>query len=374
MKWSIKLGRFAGIDVYLHVTFLLFLGVLGVMFWQEEQSVAAVFQGVGFFLSLFACVVLHEYGHALTARRFGVHTRDITLLPIGGVARLERMPDKPMQEFWVAVAGPAVNVVIAGVIFLVLALKGVLTPLNEIGLTGGSFLQRLMVVNIFLVAFNMLPAFPMDGGRVLRSLLALKLDYARATQIAAALGQFMALLFVIAGFALGHLMLMVIALFIWVGASQETSVAQLKSALGGIPVEQAMLTDFQVLAPGDSLGRAVELILAGSQHDFPVVEGGTVAGILTRGDLMAALAQRGPSAAVGDVMEREFQRVEAGEMLESAFSRLQESRCPMLPVFHHGELVGLLTTENIGELVMIRTALRESRQTRRKPPVVLTPR
>src|ERR1041384_1534158 len=258
MKWSIRLGRFAGIDVYLHVTFLLLVGVLAFLFWEEGRTVVAAVRGVGFYLTLFACVLLHEFGHALTARRYGIQTHDITLLPIGGLARLDRMPDKPMQEFWVALAGPAVNVVIAGAIFAALRLTDGLAPMDKVGMTGGTFWQRLMMVNLFLVGFNLLPAFPMDGGRVLRSLLALRLDHARATKIAAGIGQFMALLFGFIGLVKGIPTLFIIAFFVWFGAAQEVGAAQMKSALADLPVERAMLTDFEVLTPADPLQHAVD--------------------------------------------------------------------------------------------------------------------
>jgi Zn-dependent protease len=168
MKWSTKIGTFAGISVYVHTTFLMLIAWVAFAHWQTGHSVSAAVQGVAFVLALFGCVVLHEFGHALTAKRFGIRTRDITLLPIGGLARLERMPDDPRQELWVALAGPAVNVVIAVALFFVLQVTGTFAPLSTLSVTSGSFLERLMIVNVFLVAFNMLPAFPMDGGRVLR--------------------------------------------------------------------------------------------------------------------------------------------------------------------------------------------------------------
>jgi len=194
MKWSWKLGEIAGIGIYLHVTFLLLLGWVAVSHYLAGQSIAMMINGVVFLLALFGIVVLHELGHALTARRFGIPTRDITLLPIGGVARLERMPDDPKQELWVALAGPAVNVVLATVLFIVLRLTSGVAPLSQFNVVGGEFLSKLMWVNVSLALFNMLPAFPMDGGRVLRALLAMRLDYVRATQIAANIGQGMAFL------------------------------------------------------------------------------------------------------------------------------------------------------------------------------------
>ena len=199
MGWSLHLGRWLGIDVYIHITFLLLLAFIGVNHGIAARSVDAALSSVLFFVGLFICVLLHEYGHALAARRYGVATRDITLLPIGGVARLERMPEKPSQEFVVALAGPAVNVVIASGLFLGLQVGGWWQPLATLSTTSGNLFERLLVANVFLVLFNLLPAFPMDGGRVLRSLLAMRMEHGRATRIAARIGQGMAVLFGFAG-------------------------------------------------------------------------------------------------------------------------------------------------------------------------------
>jgi Zn-dependent protease/CBS domain-containing protein len=356
MKWSWKIGEFAGIGVYMHATFLLLLGWVAFVHWQDAQSLGAVVSGLTFVLALFVCVVAHEYGHALTARRYGIRTREITLLPIGGVARLERMPDDPRQELWVALAGPAVNVVIAGALLAWLLAAGGLVPLDQVGVERGSFLERLMIVNLFLAGFNMLPAFPMDGGRVLRAILARRMEYARATHVAANVGQGMAFLFGFMGL-FGNPMLLFIALFVWIGAAQEATTVQMKSALGGIPVARAMLTDFRTLQPGDTLARAAELILAGSQHDFPVVDGGRVIGVLTRADLIGALSAQNTRKPVADVMQREFLVADSNEMLEGALERLQACACHTLPVMRDGQLVGLVTMDNIGEFVLIHAAL-----------------
>ena len=272
MKWSWKIGRFAGIDVHIHATFLLLIAFYGFTYWQQTGTVSGTLEGIAFLLALFLSVVLHEYGHALTARRYGIKTADITLLPIGGVARLERMPDKPIQELWVALAGPAVNVVIAAVLFVYLLVTNTFVPLTGMTLTGGPFIERLLSVNLSLVLFNLLPAFPMDGGRVLRALLALRLDYVRATQIAATVGQGMALLFGILGL-FSNPFLVFIALFVWIGAQQEASMVQMKYALGGIPVRQAMQTEFAALNPnavGDIPGpsRGASSIRDGGQIEY----------------------------------------------------------------------------------------------------------
>lgn len=220
----------------------------------------------------------------------------------------------------------------------------------------GPFLERLIGVNVMLAAFNMLPAFPMDGGRVLRALLATRMEYTRATQLAASIGQGMALLFGLAGL-MGNPFLVFVALFVWIGAEQEASLVKMRLALGGIPVSRAMLTDFRSLAAGDTLRKAVDLILSGSQEDFPVLDEGRVVGVLTRADLLAALAQRDQDARVEDVMRRDFRTAEYTEMLEPVFARLRASQCRTLPVMSRGRLIGLMTLDNVGEFVMIQSAL-----------------
>ena len=356
MRWQWKLGTFAGIDVFVHATFLLLIGWIGYSHWLQYGTIAKVVEGILFILALFLSVVLHEYGHALTARKYGIKTRDITLYPIGGVARLERMPEKPIEELWVALMGPAVNVLIAAILFVYLYLSGGLAELSDLTIASGSFLMRLMLVNISLVVFNLLPAFPMDGGRVLRALLAMRMDYVRATQVAASIGQGMAFLFGLAGL-FGNPFLLFIAFFVWIGASQEASMVQMRNSISGIPVTNAMQTKFEVLSPSDRLDRVVNLILSGSQQDFPVVEDGQFVGVLTRDDFIKALSQHGQNTPVGEVIRRNIPAVDSHEMVEMALMRLQESGAKTLPVMHRGRFVGLVTSENITEFLMIRSAL-----------------
>ena len=357
MRWQWKLGTFAGIDVFVHATFLLLIGWVGYSHWLEYRTIAKVAEGILFILALFLCVVLHEYGHALTARRYGIKTRDITLYPIGGVARLERLPEKPIEELWVALMGPAVNVVIAAGLFAYLFVTNSLVPIDQLTVASGSFLARLLNVNILLVLFNLLPAFPMDGGRVLRALLAMRMDHVRATQIAANIGQGMAFLFGLAGL-FGNPFLLFIAFFVWIGASQEASMVQMRNSISGIPVTHAMQTKFETLSPSDRLDRVVNLIIAGSQQDFPVLEDGQFVGVLTRDDFIKALSQQGQSTPVAEVIRRNVPTVDSHEMVEMALMRLQESGAKTLPVMHRGRFVGLVTSENITEFLMIRSALK----------------
>jgi Zn-dependent protease/CBS domain-containing protein len=360
MKWSIRLGKLAGIDVYLHFTFLLLLAFLGFTYWRATQDVGSSLQGMAFILSLFGCVVLHELGHALMARRYGIRTRDITLLPIGGVARLERMPEQPMQEFWVAVAGPAVNLVIAAVLFVGLAVTGGLSQSEEVTFTGGSFWQRLMAVNLLLVAFNLLPAFPMDGGRVLRALLSTRLGRRRATAIAANVGQGMAILFVGFGFFYNPFLIF-IGIFVYLGAQAEAGSVEMQSALAGLRVRDAMMTRFRTLARQDSLAKAVQELLAGSQQDFPVLEDDRPVGMLRRNDLVKALSEGRGEGPVAEAMCPDCETVEEGAPLKGVVETMHARQCSTMPVVADGRLVGLLTLENISEVIMVNTALRTQR-------------
>ena len=362
LKLNLKLGRILGIDVYLHVTFLLLLGLIASAHAVAGGSLAAGLNSVTFLAAIFLCVLLHEFGHALMARRYGIQTLDITLLPIGGVARLERMPNKPVQELWVALAGPGVNVVIAAVLAAWLTMTSSWSALTSLSSTSGPFAERLLVVNVMLVLFNLLPAFPMDGGRVLRALLATRLDYARATRIAARTGQVMAVVFVIAGL-FSNPFLLLIAFFVWMGAVQENRSVQVRAGVSGHAVGAAMLTQFTTLGVYDRLERAVELVMAGWQQDFPVMEEDRVVGVLTREDLMAALKTGGLQGLVCDVMRREFVQVDESELLEAVMFDRKALESTVVPVMRDRRLVGLLTAENLGEFLTIQSALNPNRTT-----------
>jgi Zn-dependent protease/CBS domain-containing protein len=354
MGWSLSIFRIAGIQLRIHVTFLLLIAWLAFGYYAEGGSPAAASR-VLFILLLFVCVVLHEFGHAFAAKAFGINTPDITLLPIGGVARLERMPEKPTQELVIALAGPMVNVVIALGLFVAGGSQALLNPST---LEGGGLIVQLLTINILLVLFNLLPAFPMDGGRVLRALLATRLSYARATQVAASIGQGFAFVFGFIGL-IWNPFLIFIALFVYIGASQEAALAQMKDVSRRFPVSSAMVREFHTLPENATLQEAVDALLATSQHDFPVVdETGSVAGILTRHDLIAALRKDDPTIRVSDVMRRDIPTVTTGTRFEEAFRIMQECNCPAVPVLDGMKrLVGLLTPENVTELMMIQSAM-----------------
>ncbi len=357
MRGSYYLGRIAGIDVKVHVTFFLLLAWIGFVYHRSGGMPAAV-NGVIFILLIFLCVLLHEFGHALAARRYGIKTHDITLLPIGGVARLERMPDKPSEEVVVALAGPAVTVAIAGILWIFIGLTGGLPDPELMHQTGATLAVRLFTVNIWLALFNMIPAFPMDGGRVLRAVLAMRMSYASATQIAASIGQGIAFIFFILGLW-SNPMLLLIAVFIYFGASSEVAMAQMKSVSKDLRVSAAMVTQFEALPLNATLNEAAEALLRTSQHEFPITdEIGKVHGILTRDDMIAGLRKSGAETPVTEVMRADIPSVRDSMLFDRAFEVMQQCSCPALPVLDaSGRLVGLFTPENVGEMIMVQSAL-----------------
>lgn len=360
MKGSWKLARIQGIDVYVHWTFSILLIWIGLAhLWRGSHFMEAVF-GIILVLAIFACVVLHEFGHALTARRFGIATADITLLPIGGVARLERMPRDPWQEFWVALAGPAVNVAIAlGLLGYLVIARGLSRMPEDFflpeQLVGGPLLLNLLSINIMLVVFNMLPAFPMDGGRVLRALLATRLDYVRATSIAASIGKAMALLMGIIGL-FGSALLVLVAAFVYLGAEAESQMVQFTEALRGLSVRDAMMRHFRSLTPRDSLQVAADELLLGSQRDFPVVDNDKAIGIVRQSAIVRGIRDGGLAAPVTAIMEPTVP-IAASTSLEEVARTMHQDSSLAIPVVEHDQVVGMLSLENIGELVMIRSAI-----------------
>ncbi len=355
MRWSIKLGRIAGTEVRIHITFLIFLIWLGLFFFFVGGAGAAA-QGLIFIVALFGCVLLHEFGHVLTARYFGIRTPDITLLPIGGVVRRQPMPDKPWQELVVALAGPAVNLVLALIFYLFLPPQAEFGNLLLWGSPGAALLARLVSVNVTLAVFNLIPAFPMDGGRVLRALLATVMNYNRATQVTATIGQGLAFVFGFLGL-FGNPLLIFVALFIYLGATQEASMAQMKEISAGLPVSAAMVTHVVTLPANATLDDAVEALLRTSQHEFPVVDDdGRLLGLLTRNDMIAAFKRQGGATPVDEVMHKGVPVIRPNDPLDHAFQLMEESSCPVLPVVDsEGRLQGLITPENVGELMLVQS-------------------
>jgi len=356
MQWSYTIGRIAGTDIKVHVTFLLVVGWWALMGYSQGGPTAALASALAL-LALFACVLLHEFGHILMARRFGVRTPDVILLPIGGVARLERIPEEPRQELLIALAGPAVTLAIAVILYLVLRLGGSGAQVAELS-EHQPFLAFLVTVNIYLLLFNLIPAFPMDGGRVLRALLASRLGLVRGTRIAATLGQSLAVIGGLYGLTREEPLLILVAFFVFLGASAEAAAVETRAAGQGLQVGQMMVTNFRTVPIHATLAQAVNLLLSGEQREFPVVDNyGRTEGILTRDNLIKGLSQRGPDSGVAEAMTPNVPTVPPTLGFQEALDRLRASHLPALPVVDvSGTLVGLLTMDNITDLLLIRRA------------------
>jgi Zn-dependent protease/CBS domain-containing protein len=357
MRWSYRIGSVAGTDIKVHVTFLLLLGWFAFEAYTTAGPAAAIDTTL-FILALFACVTLHEFGHIFMARRFGVRTPDVILLPIGGVARLERIPENPKQELLIAIAGPLVTLAIALVLYFVLLITGTPVPLLPPEVEAGPFAARIMAVNIFLLGFNLIPAFPMDGGRVLRALLATRVGLVRATRAAATVGQVLAVGMGLYGLT-GSPILVLIAFFVFLGAGTEASAVETRAAARGVQVAQMMVTQFRTIPVYATLAQAVDLLLAGEQREFPVVDNlGRIEGLLTRENLIRGLREHGPDATVAQAMTTPAPTLSPNVPFQEALERLRASGLPALPVVDGaGALVGLLTMENISELLLVRRAV-----------------
>ncbi|MFO0554510.1 MAG: site-2 protease family protein [Polyangiaceae bacterium] len=354
--WTWTIAHVAGIDVRIHATFLVLLLWVLVSNALGGRGLTAAATGVAFILVVFAVIVLHELGHALAARHYGIRTRDITLLPIGGIARLERIPTVPSQELVVALAGPAVNVVLAGLAAGLVALFGVPWSTSLSADPSAPALTRFLWLNVFLAVFNLLPAFPMDGGRALRAMLSIRLGRVRATDVAAAVGRWAALAFGALG-VFGNPMLIFVALFVWVGASQEARMVHVMAALDRVRVSDVMVIDFEVMPADATIGQAIGYALHSLQVEFPVVDAGRFLGFVSVGDLVAATsAER--LLRVRDVARPADDQTSPEELAEPALERLERSESGALPVLDDGRLVGLFVPQNALRLAELRDTTR----------------
>ena len=346
---SIRIAKVAGIPIRLHFTFLLFIAYVAIVAQRTDSP-----QLAALIPAIFACVVLHELGHALVARRFGIETREITLYLIGGIAYIEGRP-KPAEEFWIALAGPLVNVAIALVLLPVVYLVDGALPPFKFTIDGETFLRGLYLANIALPLFNMIPALPMDGGRVLRSVLAMRMNERKATKIAAAVGQVFAFLVAIYGLTTGNIFLLLIAFFVFVGATQEVASAVGYSLVADKKVSDAMITQFEVVGSGEVLGKAADLLMHSSQRDFPVVWGADVLGILTRDDIIRGYSSDGGNAYVAGHMRREFKKMTPDDSLTAALEGFSTDQLPIL-VMDGERLLGMVTAESLAEFMMLEEA------------------
>lgn len=377
---SLKIARIWGVDIQVHWSFILILFYGAFLFGRNASSLAAgAIYGVVVILLLFVCVVLHEFGHAIMAKYFGVNVPHITLLPIGGVAQLERMPRKPMQEFLIAIAGPAVNFALAAVLLpaalLVVSMSigtgsmwALVSALMRTAqsMSVGGLLLTLAGTNLLLGIFNLLPAFPMDGGRILRALLALRLRYVPATRIAVLIGRGMAILFAIWGISGGGIFLLLVAFFVYVGGRGELEAVQSRYVLKDFSARQAVNKDAHVLYTSEPISRAVDYIMTTYQGDFPVHDlGNNLVGVLTRPRLVATLRGQGQDGRIVDVMiPRARVPVTGGDTtLADVWEQMLEAGSRVIIVQDQDQFLGLITLDDISELIQVMGAAKEREDT-----------
>lgn len=354
MRGAISLGRILGIRIFVHFTFIFIFIWVAFMGYKDGYTTSKILFECLLVLTVFVCVVMHEFGHALAAKRYGIETKQILLLPIGGVAQLERMPENPRQELIVALAGPLVNVIIASVLLpVVISLYSFDQMLDE-SFIGSNFLGRLLLVNIGLLVFNLVPAFPMDGGRVLRALLGFWLSYPKATLIAVRVGQLMAIGFAVMGIYFDFFWIILIGIFVFFGAETEYRMVSRRAPLGGLKVRDALLNRFTTLHPTDTLSYALNRLMANPAKDYLVVENETVTGLLSRQRLIEAYGAEGGEQMVGHVMEKAFPFLEAEQPLDVAVDTLQSNNYGILPVIDANGWIGAVNLDTIRELLLAR--------------------
>jgi len=360
MKGSLFIGRYAGIGVFIHWTFsILIIWFVGSGI-VKGLSTYQILWTILFVLSVFACVTLHEFGHALAARRYGIKTKHITLLPIGGVAQLESMPESPKQELIVAIAGPAVNFVIVAILYPFVYHQS-LEPESLANITPGNFLVYLFTINIVLAVFNLIPAFPMDGGRVLRALLSFSFGRAKATRIAATLGQFLAFGFVLLGLFYNPF-LVLIGVFIFLGAQSENAMVQSQSVLKGYFVKDVLMREFATINPNDKLSDVAKMLLNSQTTDFVVMENGLFYGILNRSNLLKGISEKGTDALVSQAMTSSYTVLHPDLALDKIYPEMKVKGQSLMPVIENEQLVGVVDTENVMEFILLNESVRASQE------------
>lgn len=354
MKGSLFLGSVSGIKIFVHWTFLILIGWIVFTNVRAGYGTNEIFWSITFVLTIFACVTLHELGHALAAKRFNIKTRDITLLPIGGVASLEAIPDKPKEELIVAFAGPAVNLAIAAVLYPFTQLGQVDEVENMAHVNAGNFIPLVMSVNLVLLLFNLIPAFPMDGGRVLRALLSFKMPRARATRIAASIGQVLAIGFVFIGFFYNPF-LVFIGLFIFLGAQSEAVYSEAQSLLEGYTVGEVVMNQIPTIPSHASVREAARVLLETQNRNFVVADDRTPMGTLNRDEIIRSLSAQDDTL-VRDVMDKDMIAVQSTIPLQKVWQQMQQQRKTLALVYRDQDLVGVVDNDNLAEFIMIRTA------------------
>jgi Zn-dependent protease/predicted transcriptional regulator len=351
MKWSFEVTKLFGIPLRIHLAFLLLL-VFVAMAGAQAGEAAGALNGVLTVVLVFGCVAIHELAHSLVAMRYGVNVRAIVLLPIGGVSQMDEIPEDAGQEVRVSLVGPLTSLVLALLFYLFAVAANQEISLRQLSIYRGTLLPKLFVINLMLGLFNILPAFPMDGGRVLRGILSARMDHTKATKIAVDIGQAMAILMFFFGIFFNW-WLALIAVFIYLGAESEEHRTILRAALRHVPVSRAMLTNVEAVSSSDSLSTVVKKTCHSLQTDFPVIDGGLVVGVLPKEAIFAAIDEKPPETLVSEIMTKEFPSATREDTLDSVFRKMESRGISLVPILDQGSFVGMISLEQIGKYHMM---------------------
>ena len=349
-----------GIKISVHWTFLFLIAWVVIVDIQRGLNLQQTLLSILFILALFVCVVLHELGHSFTAMRFGAEVKSITLLPIGGMANISKLPETPKEELLMTIAGPAVNVVIALVLYGILSAFGNVDfqETNFTAITGDNFLTMLLFVNLFIVAFNLIPAFPMDGGRILRALFSFRMDKLKATRLAKIAGQVFAVAFIFVGLFLNPF-LVIIGIFVFLGANAEYKTLKFSEFLKSYTVSEAIITDYYTVHPEAPLEEAAEQFLHHQINGLLVSGGNEPLGILTKNDIIKGLSEEGKNIPVKQVMSVDFETVGPSEPLDKVFQRMQTKKSLMVPVMKNDRILGILDMDTLQQFILVKSAMNE---------------
>jgi Zn-dependent protease/CBS domain-containing protein len=356
MKGTLKIGKIAGIGLFIHWTFLILIAFIIYVNYKAGHNLTQILWSIFFILTIFVTVLLHELGHALAAKRYKLQTTDITLLPIGGLARLEKLPEKPSEELVVALAGPLVNIAIAFITSLFIQIPANSADLISqlsVGINSSTFFLNFFIVNVWLALFNLIPAFPMDGGRVLRAILSYRLKRHIATKIAARIGQVLALGFIFIGIFYNPF-LVIIGIFVIMAAQIETNYTDSKYLLKGYKVRDIVIQNFLSLDSKETLATATQLLLNSQSKDFLITKDGRASGTLNRDEIITALSQKKENSSLETIMNTNLVYLDANSLLEDAFETIYKNKSSLLLVLENQELIGILDTENLLEFILIK--------------------
>ncbi len=355
MKGTSKIGRLAGIDIFIHWTFSLLIIFIIYTSLKKGQNFSETIWSLLFVLAVFATVVMHEFGHALAARRYGIKTKDITLLPIGGLARLEKLPEKPFEELVVAIAGPLVNVALAFITHIFIEFPTdpeTLSATVADGINQNNFFLQFFFVNIVLALFNMIPAFPMDGGRVLRALLAFRLERHIATKYAARVGQLLAVGFIFIGIFYNPFLIF-IGLFVIMGAQMETEYTESRFFIKGYKVRDVLMKQFISIDVNEPLNTAITSLLDSQSKIFLITENNEPIGTLNRDQIIFSLSKHGENYPIREAMNTNLIFLEVETPLEDIFELVYHNKSNLMLVIENNHIVGTLDTENLLEFLLI---------------------